>query len=90
MDAIQEWAELYGEPPAIPDWNAWQARHELGDEARAVRHEGSGWPSHTTVYYHFGSWGAALEAAGFDARPAHGGGGNQLRRRSMRAKDMAA
>jgi Homing endonuclease associated repeat len=84
--AIQEWAAEYGEPPAICDWNAWQSR-ALGDEERARRYEaGKGrWPCHQKVYQEFGSWNAAVEAAGFEGRAAHGGNGNWRRRRAERA-----
>ena len=82
--AIRDWNLLYGEPPAIPDWNPYGARTVLGDEERAKRWEkGRGrWPWFTSVVYQFGSWNAAIEAAGFHPRPPHGGGGNACRRRS--------
>jgi hypothetical protein len=38
----------------------------------------------------FGSWNAAIAAAGFEPRAAHGGGGNQLRRRKVRERTAAA
>jgi hypothetical protein len=84
--AMQVWAEEYGEPPAVPDWAAALAR-DLGDEERARRYEAMTdvWPSHSTVFREFGSWNAAVEAAGFTPRPAHGGGGNELRSRRRRA-----
>lgn len=88
--AIQEWAAKYGEPPSSPDWNDWQARNELHDEERVRRYEreraAGTCPCHKTVHRVFGSWNAAIEAAGFQPRAAHGGGGNEQRRRSMRAK----
>ena len=79
---IQEWAALYGEPPASNDWNSWQARVALGDEARARRFENDDhWPWFTTVVQRFGSWNAAIRQAGFEPRAPHGGDGNQEHRR---------
>lgn len=80
--AIQDWAAIHGEPPAVCDWNPHHARI-LGDEERAQRYEREAdrWPGFTSVFRRFGSWTAALEAAGFEGRSAHGGDGNQLRRR---------
>lgn len=92
--AIQEWAAKYGEPPASPDWNAWACRHEMHDEERAQRFEreyaAGTCPWFSAVVREFdGSWNAALVAAGFTSRPAHGGGGNAGRRRDQRAKRAA-
>jgi hypothetical protein len=82
IDRMREWAELYGEPPAIPDWNPWDAR-AMGDEARARRFETSDrWPTYMTVIRAFGSWNGGIVAAGFTPRAAHGGDGNVRRRRS--------
>jgi hypothetical protein len=88
---MQEWAAEYGEPPAVTDWNTYTAEHAMDDSARAdrFRQAGGRWPRHTTVFMEWGSWNAAIVAAGFQPRPAHGGGGNELRRRSMRAKAAA-
>lgn len=79
---IREWAQLYGEPPAIPDWSPTSARI-IGDEARARRFElaDGHWPWFTLVVRRFGSWNAALTEAGFEPRVPHGGNGNMGRRR---------
>ena len=84
--AIEEWAHMYGEPPAVADWNPTQARI-LNDEARAQRFEDAdgNWPHAHTVRRAFGSWATALEAAGFTPRAPHGGAGNQYRHRNQRA-----
>lgn len=83
---IQEWALLYGEPPAMPDWNPIKAR-EMRDEWRAQRFEADDrWPWFMTVVKRFGSWNAAVAAAGFEPRVHHGGGGNQWRRRQRMPK----
>lgn len=89
IETFHLWNDMYGEPPSSTDWNAWQCRNLLNDEARAVRYETGGWPSHGIVYTVFGSWNAGLEAAGFEARPANGGGVNILRRRSIRQRAVA-
>ncbi len=85
--AIQWWAEEHGEPPGSADFNETQARTALHDEARARRTERykakGAIPCHTTVYREFGSWNAALEAAGFRPRQPDGGGGNGQRQRSV-------
>lgn len=50
LDAIRSWARERGRPPTQADWAS------PGDVAR---------PSYVTVTTHFGTWRAALEAAGF-------------------------
>ncbi len=91
--AIEEWVAEHGEPPAVMDWNPWGAQHELHDEQRAARwlrdNAAGKYPSFKTVVNRFGSWNAAIEAAGFTPRAAHGGDGNENRKRSLRAR-MAA
>jgi len=42
IEAIQEWARIYGEPPSSDDWNPWAARNDLHDEERARRWERAG------------------------------------------------
>ncbi len=80
---IREWADLHGEPPAIADWNPNTSRHIYHDEARAQRFEQADghWPWFTIVIVNFGTWNAALTAAGFDGRAGHGGSGNSDRNR---------
>jgi HNH endonuclease len=48
--AIQRWAEQYGEPPAYTDWPRSTQAHPMAN----------------TVIKVFGSWRAALRAAGYD------------------------
>jgi hypothetical protein len=90
VSAMREWAALYGEPPAEPDWNPHRA-DDLGDPDRANRFRLAygRWPWFNTVFRAWGSWNAALVAAGFEPRPAHGGGVNVARRRNQRAKVAA-
>lgn len=87
---IQEWARIYGDPPAMNDWNPTSAR-SMHDEARARRWEDADgyWPWFTTVVNRFGTWNAGIEAAGFEPRVPYATVENMLRRRSMRER-MAA
>lgn len=89
--AMQEWAAEYGEPPSSHDWDSWHAEHVLHDPARADRFRSADgrWPTLTSVCRAWGSWNAAIEAAGFAPRLPHGGGENVQRRRSQRAKATA-
>jgi hypothetical protein len=68
VQAITSWAELYGAPPAASDWNPAMARRQ-GRPDRAERHAAGDWPFASTVVRYFGSWGAAIEAAGWHSRP---------------------
>jgi hypothetical protein len=80
--AVQEWNAVYGEPPAIADWNPWCARHDYHDEARARRFETDAcWPIFSVVIREFGNWNTAIIAAGFEPRAGHGGAGNHFRQR---------
>lgn len=87
VDAIHAWAVEYGEPPAGPDWSPTAARAK-NDLPRAERFEAASgrWPWQNTVVREFGTWNAAVSEAGFTPRAAHGGGGNEVRRREARAK----
>lgn len=64
LDAIVQWAETYGEPPKLSDWNPWIAR-QCGDIEAAERfeRERGAWPNSSTVVARFGSWNAGLQAA---------------------------
>lgn len=83
--AMREWHEVYGEAPAQADWCPYFARG-YGDDARAVRFEDADghWPSFMAVVNEFGSWNAAVVAAGFAPRPQYGVPVNQARRRDRR------
>ena len=87
--AIQDWAAIYGEPPAVKDWSPTGARY-LHDEKRAHRFESESprWPWFTLVVNRFGTWNAAIKAAGFEPRAAHGGDGNTSRRRTKQASAL--
>lgn len=67
IGAIQEFASMFGVPPAATDWNP-SAALAMGHHDRAERFYQHGWPSFATVQKHFGSWGEGLEAAGFKSK----------------------
>lgn len=73
LDAIHEWAEMFGEPPTAMDWNQSLCRHLDTPKAHLVieRYEASGreWPSAHTAQDRFGSFSNALRAAGFEPVP---------------------
>lgn len=50
VERVKAWVEIHGRPPTTSDWNAAESE----------------WPSDSTCYYHFGSFGAAIRAAGFE------------------------
>ncbi len=53
VERLQAWAHEHGRPPTLEEWRRAGARH----------------PSAATVRRLFGSWNAALVAAGFEKRP---------------------
>lgn len=77
VDAIQRWATETGAPPASSDWNPARGRlmaQSALAKARAwheriQRFEAGSYPSVNTVRQEFGSFSAALEAAGIASRP---------------------
>lgn len=67
LESMAEWEDRFGVPPTATDWNpqaayaksvAWKAQR-LADTDRP-------WPSVSSVQAIFGSWNAALQAAGYD------------------------
>ncbi|MGH2948250.1 MAG: homing endonuclease associated repeat-containing protein [Solirubrobacteraceae bacterium] len=88
--AILRWADAHdGEPPRQADWNPALLRtHARRLAVKAVAHlrriaeyDAGDWPSEQTVRKYFGSWNAALAAAGF--RDHLRSSGNQLRERDL-------
>lgn len=66
LDAIREWARLYGEPPASWEWSGENRRLPRATREEAARRFAAGdFPYLATVQRAFGSWGTAVEAAGF-------------------------
>jgi hypothetical protein len=68
IEAIREWTRRYGEPPATSDWSPTRARR-AGQQWRAERYEAGDWPSVSTVVRRFGTFTAAVQAAGLEPRP---------------------
>lgn len=58
LAAIREWVKATGAPPRVEDWTP------TSDPRRRWAREYPRWPSFMTVRTHFGSWPAALAAAG--------------------------
>jgi hypothetical protein len=68
IDAIREFARLYGRPPAATDWNPAHARN-LGHPEKIDRfYDDACWPSSVTVLHIFDSWNTAITAAGHTPR----------------------
>jgi hypothetical protein len=67
VERIQRWAGLYGEPPTIRDWDPSRARR-TGQVWRAERFEAGEWPSVGMVKRQFGTFNAAVQAAGLTPR----------------------
>lgn len=65
--AIHGWVARYGAIPAATDWNPSQARAR-GLDWRADRFLEGVWPFQATVQKVFGSWSAAISAAGYQPR----------------------
>ena len=82
---IREWNDIYGEPPAGPDWMPAKARaiNDPERERRFLDAKGH-WPNVVSVIRLFGTWNAAITAAGFTPRAPHGGGGNGQRQRKCK------
>jgi hypothetical protein len=70
LDALRAWAHEMGGPPRRQDWTGEQPQAAGAAQRRWMR-EHPCWPSSSCVAGHFGSWGAALEAAGLPVRRLH-------------------
>lgn len=66
--AILAWVELFGEAPSANDWST--TIREQSWRAERYRATGRSWPSMQNGQKLFGSWSAALAAAGQVPRPA--------------------
>jgi len=69
LEAIRRWAELYGEPPTVADWDPTRARRE-GKDWRAERYATGEWPTARMLRTAFGTMTKAVTAAGLTSRPA--------------------
>lgn len=65
--AIQRWAGLYGEPPGEADWTPGHPSAKRRPW-RTERYRSGHYPNSSTIDNYFGSWNAAIEAAGFEPR----------------------
>ena len=68
LEALVEWTRRYGDVPAMADWDPVRARR-LGQTWRIARYQEGDWPSARSVAHHFGSFAAAVTAAGLVPRP---------------------
>ena len=68
LDAIREWTNLHGEPPATADWAPARAR-ATGQAWRLDRYYAGNWPSTNTVIRRFGTFSEAVRLAGLAPRP---------------------
>jgi hypothetical protein len=67
IEAMQEWARLYGEPPRYEEWHRASPRHDPARYGTPGKGKRGRWPSGPTVQRRFGSWDAGLQAAGLEA-----------------------
>jgi hypothetical protein len=65
--AIRRWADLYGEPPTMADWDPYRARQN-GQAWRIARYDAGEWPSVKTVRNHFGRLALAIASVGLTPR----------------------
>jgi hypothetical protein len=66
--ALQDWVKEFGQPPRTHEWKSPRERHHGLGRARRWARAYPRWPSATTVAHYFGSWEAAIEAAGVRER----------------------
>jgi hypothetical protein len=67
IEAIRRWAEEHGGiPPRATDWNVAMARSR-GEDTRD--YENGDWRATSGVTRAFGTWNAAIEAAGYEPTP---------------------
>jgi hypothetical protein len=76
IEAIQDWHERYGVPPSAQDWNTAPSQLEQMHPERRLIHQARiaerKWPRTSSVQSAFGTWSAAIEAAGLTpTRPGH-------------------
>lgn len=69
LGAIRAWAREHGGiPPSATDWNPNQAIKNGRPEKAVKYYRDNAWPCLTTVQTMFGSWNAAITAAGYTPR----------------------
>jgi len=67
IERVQQWNRTHGQPPTATDWNP-SMLVGTGLAAKAESFYSGCWPQMGTVSNHFGSWSAAIAAAGFPPR----------------------
>ena len=73
IEAIREWASVYGVPPTAMQWNVSAARLKGRDDwAERYANDYRQWPAQSVVQSHFPSWNEAIRAAGFSPRDRRG------------------
>jgi Homing endonuclease associated repeat len=65
--AMTLWHRVYGKAPCANDWRP-NALTAPSNQPRLERFRSGSWPAASVVNRHFGSWNAAIEAAGFTPR----------------------
>jgi len=75
VDAIRRWIAEHGAPPTCLDWDPARARRK-GHPERAARFEAGRWPTTKIVADSFGTFNAAMHAAGIRPRRSGGNKGN--------------
>jgi hypothetical protein len=85
-EAMVEWVRRYGDVPTMADWDPVRARR-LNQAWRIARYEQDDWPSARSVTNHFGSFSAAVAAAGLVAR---GQSTQRASRQAARAENRRA
>lgn len=68
VEAIRYFAERYGQPPSAQKWSPSLARQGNRDDLAERFYEDGCWPHTNSVLVLFGSWNAAIAAAGFTPR----------------------
>ena len=69
LEAIKSFYVEFGRPPAVNDWNPAKAARLGHWERRALYQQRRvDWPHASVVQRAFGSWSAAIEAAGLQPR----------------------
>lgn len=76
--AMQTFAARYGHPPSATEWNPPYARRVGRDDWADRFHSDGDYPQANTAQRAFGSWNAAVAAAGFE--PLRSGGGRRARK----------
>lgn len=74
LDAIHRFAERYGRPPTACDFNPPLAIAKGRPEYAETFHRDGDYPHTSSATTVFGSWNAAIEAAGFTPKPSGAGG----------------